>query len=141
MDRVVRDGETGKALIAGTNVFVGAVLEWLAAGGTVEGLLERHPELTRDRVVEALRFAAHAVDREPEYGTSAGFGAGVVRELAPVYGSGRRTRVVDAEEYDDLLDSVDLLKGVYQADREIDAGLGVPHEEAMAGLRARFAGR
>ncbi len=48
----------GKPVIAGTRITVELILEKLAAGETVEQLLESHPRLTRAAISAALRFAA-----------------------------------------------------------------------------------
>lgn len=49
----------GKPVIAGTRITVELILEKLAAGETVEQILEAHPRLTRESVVAALEYAAH----------------------------------------------------------------------------------
>ncbi len=51
----------GKPIINGTRITVELILEKLAAGETVEQLLEAHPRLTRDGVLAALRFATDAL--------------------------------------------------------------------------------
>ena len=68
----------------------------------------------------------------------------MVREPAARYGDAAesaRTVVVDAEEYEDLLYTVDLLRGIHQADREVEAGIWIPHEQVMAELRAKYGSR
>ena len=47
----------GKPVIAGTRITVELVLEKLAAGETVEQILEAHPRLTRTAVSAALLYA------------------------------------------------------------------------------------
>ena len=57
----------GKPVIAGTRITVELILEKLAAGETVEQILESHPRLTRESVSAALAYAAQAVrDLSPE---------------------------------------------------------------------------
>jgi uncharacterized protein (DUF433 family) len=51
----------GKPVIAGTRITVESILGKLAAGETVEQVLEAHPRLNEDAVRAALAFAA---DRE-----------------------------------------------------------------------------
>ncbi len=51
----------GKPVVAGTRVTVELILEKLAAGETVEQLLEAHPRLTREAISAALAYAAQAV--------------------------------------------------------------------------------
>lgn len=47
----------GKPTIAGTRITVEHILEELAAGASVEDLLEAHPRLTREAVQAALAYA------------------------------------------------------------------------------------
>ena len=55
----------GKPVVAGTRITVELILEKLAAGETVEQILEAHPRLTRESVSAALTFAAQAVRNSP----------------------------------------------------------------------------
>ena len=48
----------GKPVVAGTRITVELILEKLAAGETVEQILEAHPRLTREAISAALQFAA-----------------------------------------------------------------------------------
>ena len=57
----------GKPVIAGTRITVELILEKLAAGETVEQLLEAHPRLTREAVQAALAFAAEALKADVVY--------------------------------------------------------------------------
>jgi uncharacterized protein (DUF433 family) len=50
----------GKPVIAGTRITVESILGKLAAGETVEQVLEAHPRLNEDAVRAALAFAAEA---------------------------------------------------------------------------------
>lgn len=54
----------GKPVVAGTRVAVELILEKLAAGETVEQIVEAHPRLTESGVRAALRFAADALRAE-----------------------------------------------------------------------------
>ncbi len=51
----------GKPVIAGTRITVELILEKLAAGETVEQVLDAHPRLTRVGIQAALAFAAEAL--------------------------------------------------------------------------------
>ena len=51
----------GKPVVSGTRITVELILDKLAAGETIEQLLESHPRLTRDAVLAALAYAAEAV--------------------------------------------------------------------------------
>lgn len=51
----------GKPVIAGTRITVELVLDKLAAGETVEQILDAHPRLTREGIQAALAFSAEAL--------------------------------------------------------------------------------
>jgi 1,4-alpha-glucan branching enzyme len=51
----------GQPVIAGTRITVDTLLESLACGETIDRILEAHPELSREGIEAALRFAAEAV--------------------------------------------------------------------------------
>ena len=57
----------GKPVIAGTRITVELILEKLAAGETIEQLLEAHPRLTRNDVLAAMGFAAKALRADVIY--------------------------------------------------------------------------
>jgi uncharacterized protein (DUF433 family) len=57
----------GKPVIAGTRITVESILEKLAAGETVNQLLEAHPRLTETAVRAALAFAADAMRADVVY--------------------------------------------------------------------------
>ena len=57
----------GKPVIAGTRITVELILEKLAAGETMEQLLDAHPRLTRPAVLAALDFAAQALRADVVY--------------------------------------------------------------------------
>jgi len=57
----------GKPVIAGTRVTVESILEKLAAGETVEEILDAHPRLNDDAVRAALAFAAGALRADVIY--------------------------------------------------------------------------
>jgi uncharacterized protein (DUF433 family) len=46
----------GKPVIAGTRITVEFILEKLAAGETVEQILDAHPRLTREAIQAAIGF-------------------------------------------------------------------------------------
>lgn len=48
----------GVACLAGTRIPVSVVLDNLAGGATVEGIVAEYPSLTRNAVVAALAYAA-----------------------------------------------------------------------------------
>jgi len=57
----------GKPVIAGTRITVESILEKLAAGETVEQVVEAHPRLSQEAVRAALAFAAHALRADVIY--------------------------------------------------------------------------
>ena len=57
----------GKPTIAGTRITVELLLEKLAAGETIEQILEAHPRITREAVQAALSFAADALRADVIY--------------------------------------------------------------------------
>jgi len=57
----------GKPVVAGTRITVELILEKLAAGETIEQLLEAHPRLTREAIQAALAFAAEALRADVVY--------------------------------------------------------------------------
>lgn len=57
----------GKPVIAGTRITVESLLERLAAGETVEQVLDAHPRFTREAIRAALAFAARALRADVVY--------------------------------------------------------------------------
>jgi len=57
----------GKPVIVGTRITVELILEKLAAGETVDDLLEAHPCLTREAIQAVLAFAAEALRADVVY--------------------------------------------------------------------------
>ncbi len=57
----------GKPVIAGTRITVELVLDKLAAGETVEQILDAHPRLTREGIQAALAFASEALRADIVY--------------------------------------------------------------------------
>jgi uncharacterized protein (DUF433 family) len=66
-ERIVQQPEImgGKACVRGTRVTVGMIVGQIGAGKSTESLLADFPYLTREDVLEALRYAAwRAEERE-----------------------------------------------------------------------------
>jgi len=57
----------GKPVVAGTRITVELILESLAAGESVDQVLEAHPRLTREAIQAALAFAAEALKADVIY--------------------------------------------------------------------------
>lgn len=60
----------GKPVIAGTRITVELIVEKLAAGETIDQILEAHPRLTKEAIQEALAFAAEALRADVIYPVS-----------------------------------------------------------------------
>jgi len=58
----------GKPVVRGTRITVEHILERLAAGETIEQLLEAHPRLTRKAVLAAIEFGAQALRADVIWG-------------------------------------------------------------------------
>lgn len=57
----------GKPVISGTRITVELILEKLAAGETIEQLLQSHPRLSKQAIFSALDFAAQALRADVLY--------------------------------------------------------------------------
>lgn len=51
----------GKPIIKGTRITVELILEKLAAGETMEQILESHPTLSKEGIFAALQYAANSL--------------------------------------------------------------------------------
>ena len=52
----------GKPVIAGTRIPVTVVLDQLAEVGSVDGLLAKYPEMTKDQILAALEYCHSIID-------------------------------------------------------------------------------
>jgi len=57
----------GKPVIAGSRITVELILEKLAAGETIEQMIESHPGLTREGIQAALTFTAEVLRGDVVY--------------------------------------------------------------------------
>ncbi len=48
----------GKPCIKGTRISVELIMEWLGTGGALDMIVAKHPLLTSESVMEAIRYAA-----------------------------------------------------------------------------------
>jgi len=64
MDRIAVNPDicNGKPVIKGTRITAQTVLEFLAAGDSIEDVLDAYPTLTRDDVLACLRFSAEMMN-------------------------------------------------------------------------------
>ena len=140
---IVRDGKTGEAVVAGTEVRVSSILEVLAESGSMAAVVERFPVLSADDVAAALAFAARSVRGPAEYAGPPAAGSAIpgrVREAAVAYG---RANVDDEIFRVDariaaLSDEADFLRAIRGGLDDVRTGNLVPHDEAMAQLEAIF---
>ncbi len=54
----------GKPIIKGTRISVETILEWLATGATVEGIVGKYSQLSKEAVNEAILYASHSLKNE-----------------------------------------------------------------------------
>lgn len=59
----------GKPVVAGTRITVELILEKLAAGESIEQILDEHPRLSRGSVLAAISFASEALRADVVYPT------------------------------------------------------------------------
>lgn len=55
----------GKPVIAGTRITVELILKKLAAGESLDQILDAHPRLTKEAVIAALHYAAKNLPGSP----------------------------------------------------------------------------
>lgn len=63
---IVSDPEVlnGKPCVAGTRISVALIMEWLGTGGSVDSIVKKHPLLSPQLVMEAIRYAARFAQNE-----------------------------------------------------------------------------
>jgi uncharacterized protein (DUF433 family) len=68
-ERIVADPKilVGKPVIKGTRISVEFILDLLANGWTLEKVLDEYPQLTREDIMAALKYAAETVKEEKVY--------------------------------------------------------------------------
>jgi len=67
--RITLDHEilAGKPIIKGTRITVEFILDLLASGWTVEGIIENYPQLEEEDIRSALRYATNLLKEEMVY--------------------------------------------------------------------------
>jgi uncharacterized protein (DUF433 family) len=67
--RITVDPEilAGKPVVKGTRIAVEHIVELLANGWTIEEVLENYPQLRREDVLAALKYAAEVLKEERVY--------------------------------------------------------------------------
>jgi uncharacterized protein (DUF433 family) len=67
--RITVDPEilAGKPVVKGTRIAVEHIVELLANGWTIEEVLENYPQLKREDVLAALKYAAEVLKEERVY--------------------------------------------------------------------------
>lgn len=68
-NRITVDPEilAGKPIIKGTRIPVELILDLLANGWTTEEILENYPQLKKEDITAALKYAAHVLKEEKVY--------------------------------------------------------------------------
>lgn len=63
---IVSDPEilSGKPCIVGTRISVELIMEWLGTEGNIDAIVAKHPLLTPELVMEAIRYAARFAKNE-----------------------------------------------------------------------------
>ena len=71
-DRIVLDERilAGKPVIKGTRIAVEHVVDLLAAGWTIEKVLHNYPQLKKQDIETALKYAAETLKQEKIYSIS-----------------------------------------------------------------------
>jgi uncharacterized protein (DUF433 family) len=155
-ESIVRDGETGRAIVSSTGTPVDDILEAIESSGTVAGALRLHPGLTPEGVAAALQFARVAVRREVKYAPEARFGVSQVREVAlreyghaddeggtmtlePENGVFGTLSALDHKR-ERLRYELDLIDSLHAGLEDVAAGRTLSHEDAIAWLRSRIPG-
>ena len=54
----------GKPIIKGTRISVELIMEWLGTGGSPTTIAEKHPLLSPEKVLEAIRYTAGFIRNE-----------------------------------------------------------------------------
>jgi len=54
----------GKPIIKGTRISVEIILEWLASGATVDAIVSKYPQLSKESVNEAILYASYSMKNE-----------------------------------------------------------------------------
>jgi len=60
----------GKPVVAGTRIPVTVILDQLSEAGSVEAVLKKYPELTRETITGVLRYCHNVIEHtelEPEH--------------------------------------------------------------------------
>lgn len=67
--RIISDPKVlfGKPTVAGTRISVELILEELGGGASTDDLLREYPQLTREQILEAVRYAAQAIRTDTLY--------------------------------------------------------------------------
>ncbi|WP_420129198.1 DUF433 domain-containing protein [Longimicrobium sp.] len=143
---ILHDGATGQAIVASTGTPVDTILEALQAGDSHADLLRAHPGLSASDIVAAVRFARGAVQRGVRYPTADEMprrSGSLVRETAAPYQAevtiAGTLRSVERKR-ERLAYDLDLIDSISDGLRQIEAGHGIPHDQAAAYLREQFPG-
>jgi uncharacterized protein (DUF433 family) len=54
----------GKPVFAGTRIAIDTVLEFLGSGSTIDQIIADYPSLTKEHILEAIRFSSYLIRNE-----------------------------------------------------------------------------
>ena len=54
----------GKPCIKDTRISVDIILEWIASGASISGIIQQFPHLSEEGLRQALKYAAHIIKNE-----------------------------------------------------------------------------
>lgn len=117
---IVADGATGEPVIAGIDVPVAIVLEQLLRSGSVDGVLESFPGLTRQGFDAAVRYATASIR---------GNSVDAVADLGDAFHD-------DRDAYEQARHEFERTTRVRDGFHDLAAARLTPHAEVIAELRA-----
>ena len=130
---IIRDGRTGEAMVAGTDVTVPDILVRLATDDGIARVLDDYPELSREDVIAAVNFLFNASRSD----ASSASPTPVIRERQVAYGEPVAVDALAAAEaeYERIVYELELITGIRDGLRDLRDGKEFPHEQVMAELR------
>ena len=66
LERITTNSQicNGQPIIKGMRITVKTILDYLAAGETIENILQAYPQLEKKDIQACLQFASHALERK-----------------------------------------------------------------------------
>jgi len=131
---IVRDGCTGEAMVAGTDVTVPDILVRLATDDGIARVLDDYPDLSREDVIATVNFLINASRADTSQPSPT---PPVIRERQIAYGEPVAVDALAAaeSEYERVCYELELITGIRDGLRDLRDGKEFPHEQVMAELR------